>query len=258
MTDARLQGKVAIITGAGSGMGRASAELFAHAGARVIAVDWHRDAGEATVARIVAAGRQAAFCAADVSQEAAVEAMVEFAVSTYGGVDIIFNNAGIAGIREGRDGMVTDLSAEDWDYTQSINVKGVFFGCKHAIPAMRKRGGGAIVNTASAAAVQGSSFPIHAYTASKGAVVALTRAIAVAYGGENIRANSIIAGAIATPMSNNYQEEWVRKMYEEAIPLGRVGDATDIAYAALYLASDEAKFVTGHALVVDGGKTIKG
>jgi meso-butanediol dehydrogenase/(S,S)-butanediol dehydrogenase/diacetyl reductase len=258
MKAGRLEGKVAIITGAGSGMGRASAEVFTAEGARVVVADWNREAGEETVARIKAAGREAAFVNADVSQEVEVKALVDFTVSTYGGLDIMFNNAGIAAIREGRDGAVTDLSAEDWDYTQSINLKGVFFGCKHAIPKMLERGGGAIVNTASAAAIQGSGFPIHAYTAAKGGVVSLTRAIAVAYGRDNIRANSIIAGAIATPMSNYYQDEWVRKMYEEAIPLGRVGDAQDIAYAALYLASDEARFVTGHALVVDGGKSIKG
>ncbi|MBI4516869.1 MAG: SDR family oxidoreductase [Deltaproteobacteria bacterium] len=258
MRTGRLEGKVALITGAGSGMGRASAQLFAREGARVVVVDWNREGGEETVRAITETGGSAAFCAVDVSKEAEVKAAVEFAVATYGGLDIMFNNAGIAGIREGRDALVADLEADDWDYTHSINLKGVFFGCKHAIPELIKRGGGAIVNTASAAAIQGSGFPIHAYTAAKGGVVALTRAIAVGYGRENIRANSIIAGAIATPMSNYYQDEWVRKMYEEAIPLGRVGEAQDIAYAALYLASDEARFVTGHALVVDGGKSIKG
>ena len=258
MSGRRLNGKVAIITGAGSGMGRASAEVFTEEGAKVIVADWNREGGEETVKKIRDQGGQAAFFHADVSKETEVKALVDFAVSTYGGLDIMFNNAGIAGIREGRDGTVTDISAEDWDYTQGVNLKGVFFGCKHAIPEIIKRGGGAIVNTASAAAVRGSTFPIHAYTASKGGVVALTRAVAVAYGKDGVRANAIIAGAIATAMSNYYQDEWVRKMYEEAIPLGRVGEARDIAYAALYLASAESNFVTGQSLVVDGGKTIKG
>ncbi len=184
--------------------------------------------------------------------------MIACAVATYGGLDVLFNNAGIAGIREGRDGFVADVSTADWDRTQDINLKGVFLGCKHAVPRMLERGGGAIVNTASAAAIRGSGFPIHAYTAAKGGVVALTRAIAVAYGREGIRVNSIVAGAIATPMSNHYRDEWVRKTYEEAIPLGRVGEAEDIAHAALFLACDESRFVTGHALVVDGGKSIRG
>ncbi len=258
MKDGRLQGKVAIITGAGSGMGRASAALFTREGANVVVADWNPEGGEETVRTIREAGGKAVFFRVDVSQEAEVKAVVEFAVATFGGLDIMFNNAGIAGIREGRDNLVTDLDAADWDYTHGINLKGVFFGCKYAIPEMLKRRGGAIVNTASAAAIQGSGFPIHAYTSAKGAVVALTRAIAVAYGGSNIRANSIIAGAIATPMSNYYQDEWVRKTYEDAIPLGHVGAAEDIAYAAIYLASDEARFITGHALVVDGGKSIKG
>lgn len=258
MSAGRLKGKVVIITGAGSGMGRASAELFTEEGAKVVAADWNREGGEETVKTIRARGGEVSFFHADVSKEEQVKAMVDFAVSTYGGLDVIFNNAGIAGIREGRDATVTELSSEDWDYTQSVNLKGVFFGCKHAIPEIIKRGGGSIVNTASAAAVRGSTFPIHAYTASKGGVVALTRAVAVAYGRDGVRANAIIAGAIATAMSNYYQDEWVRKMYEEAIPLGRVGEARDIAYAALYLASDESRFVTGQSLVVDGGKTIKG
>ncbi len=258
MMAARLQGKVAIITGAASGMGRASAQLFAQEGARVVVADWNPEGSAETVQQIRDVGGQATFLVTDVSQEEEVKALVAYAVTTYGGLDVIFNNAGIAGIREGRDSMVTELSVEDWDYTQSINLRGVFLGCKYAVPEMLKRGGGAIVNTASAAAIQGSGFPIHAYTAAKGGVVALTRALAVAYGPQNIRANAIIAGAIATPMSNYYHDEWVRKMYEEAIPLGRVGEAADIAYAALFLACDESRFVTGHALVVDGGKSIKG
>ncbi len=258
MSNGRLNGKVAIITGAGSGMGRASAEVFTEEGAKVVVADWNREGGEETVKKIRDQGGQAVFFHVDVSKEAEVKALVDFAVATYGGLDVMFNNAGIAGIREGRDGTVTDISSDDWDYTQGVNLKGVFFGCKHAVPEIIKRGGGSIVNTASAAAVRGSTFPIHAYTASKGGVVALTRAVAVAYGRERVRANAIIAGAIATPMSNYYQDEWVKKMYEEAIPLGRVGEARDIAYAALYLASEESSFVTGQSLVVDGGKTIKG
>jgi NAD(P)-dependent dehydrogenase (short-subunit alcohol dehydrogenase family) len=137
-------------------------------------------------------------------------------------------------------------------------LKSVYYGSKQAIPLMRARGGGAIVNTASAAAIRGSVFPIHAYTAAKGGVVALTRAVAVSAAPDRIRVNAIVAGAVATPMSNHYRDEFVRKMYEDAIPLGHVGEADDVAYAALYLASDEARFVTGHALVVDGGKSIRG
>ncbi len=258
MSRGRLAGKVALITGAASGIGRASAELFAAEGARVVCVDWNEAAGREAVEEVRAAGGEAAFFCANVAVEAEVRAMIAFAVSAYGGLDILFNNAGVAAIREGRDNVVTELPAEDWDYTHAINLKGVFFGCKHGIPELIRRGGGAIVNTASAAAVRGSPFPIHAYTAAKGGVVALTRAIAVAYGRQGVRANAIVAGAIATPMSNYYRDEWVRKMYEEAIPLGRVGEARDVAYAALYLASDEARFVTGHALVVDGGKSIRG
>lgn len=254
----RLEGRVTVVTGAGSGIGRASALLFAREGARVVVVDRNRAGGEETVAAIRTAGGTARVEPADVSCEAEVQRVLAGAAEAFGGLDVLFNNAAVAGIREGRDGTVEDVAEADWDWTQANNLKSVYFGCKHAIPLLRARGGGAIVNTASAAAIRGSVFPIHAYTAAKGAVVALTRAVAVSAAADRIRVNAIVAGAVATPMSNYYEDEFVRRMYEEAIPLGHVGSAEDVAYAALFLACDESRFVTGHALVVDGGKSIRG
>ncbi|MFN0122112.1 MAG: glucose 1-dehydrogenase [Blastocatellia bacterium] len=249
----RLKDKVALITGAGSGIGRETALLFAGEGAAVVVVDVNDKGGRETVKLVKAAGGEAAYKHADVSAAADNEAMVKFAERKYGKVNVLFNNAGI--MHHSDDNAVT-TEESIWDLTMAINAKGVFLGCKYGIPALRRAGGGSIINTASFVAVLGAATPQVAYTASKGAVLAMTRELAIIHARENIRVNALCPGPLRTELLMSYlntEEKKQRRLVH--IPMGRFGEAREIAHAALYLASDESSYVTGTDFLVDGGIT---
>jgi len=249
----RLKDKVALITGAGSGIGRETALLFAQEGAKVVAVDINDTAGEETVAMIKDAGGQAAYVHADVSQAADAENMIRFAEETFGKLNVLFNNAGIM---HSKDDNAVTTDEEIWDLTMNINLKGVFLGCKYGIPALQRAGGGSIINTASFVALLGAATPQIAYTASKGGVLAMTRELAIVHARENIRVNALCPGPLHTELLMkflNTAEKKQRRLVH--IPMGRFGQAKEMAYAALYLASDESSYVTGVDFKVDGGIT---
>jgi len=249
----RLKGKVALITGAGTGMGSVAAQIFAAEGARIMVVDINAEMGNATVEAIKSEGGQAAFIAADVSDEQQVQAMVQGALDNFGALHIVYNNAGIF---PADDGGLTETSSSTWDQVLAVNLKGVWLGCKYAIPALIASGGGSIINVASFVALMGAATPQIAYTASKGGVLAMTREIAVEYARKKIRANALCPGPIDTPLLAELMAnpEWARRRLMH-IPMGRPGRPEEIAKAALFLASDDASFMTGAALVVDGGIT---
>jgi NAD(P)-dependent dehydrogenase (short-subunit alcohol dehydrogenase family) len=269
--------KVALITGAGSGIGRAASLLFAREGAAVVAVDRDRDSAEQTVAQIRTAGdavevddaggpgaerarRGAADDAddaiavvADVAVAADCEAMVAAAEAAFGRLDVLFNNAGIM---LAADGDAVDTGEGTWATTMDVNAKGVFLGCKYGIPALRRAGGGSIVNTASFVARLGAATPQLAYTASKGAVLALTRELAVIHAREGIRVNALCPGPLRTELLMRVLDtDEKRRRRLVHIPMGRFGEADEIAKAALFLASDDASFMTGAEMLVDGGLT---
>ncbi len=255
----RLRDKVAIVTGGASGIGRVTASLFANEGARVAVVDLDAEGGQATVEQIESAGGEALFIAADVSSEADVRDAVAATVARFGGLNLLFNNAGI---NEGGSlgGSVEEQTEERWDRVLAVNLKGTILCSKHAVAELKRSGGGAIVNTASISGLVAVS--THAYSASKAAVIQLTRTMARELGPQGIRVNSVAPGAVETPMTvgprgDVSREERVQMMVRltERTPLGRIGQPDDIAHAALYLASDEASFVTGQVLAVDGGYT---
>jgi NAD(P)-dependent dehydrogenase (short-subunit alcohol dehydrogenase family) len=249
----RLQDKVALITGAGSGIGRAAARRFAEEGAAVVAVDLDEASAGETVELVTAAGGRAIPVAVDVADAAGCEAMVAAAEERFGRLDVLFNNAGV--MVAGDDDAVTTEEAV-WDLTMAVNAKGVFLGCKHGIPALRRAGGGSIINTASFVALMGAATPQLAYTASKGAVLALTRELAVIHAREGIRVNALCPGPLRTELLMKFldtDEKRQRRLVH--IPVGRFGEAAEIAEAALFLASDESSFVTGTDFVVDGGIT---
>jgi NAD(P)-dependent dehydrogenase (short-subunit alcohol dehydrogenase family) len=249
----RLANKVALITGAGSGIGRESALLFAREGARVVVADVNDDAGQGVVGELRAAGGEAVYVHADVSKSADAEGMIRAAEESFGRLDVLFNNAGISHARDD-DAVATE--EEVWDLTMSINLKGVFLGCKHGIPALRRAGGGSIINTASFVAVLGAATPQLAYTASKGGVLAMTRELAVIHAREKIRVNALCPGPLRTELLMKYldtEEKRQRRLVH--IPMGRFGEAGEIAKAALFLASDESSFTTGATFLVDGGIT---
>jgi NAD(P)-dependent dehydrogenase (short-subunit alcohol dehydrogenase family) len=249
----RLAGKVALITGAGSGIGRETSMLFAAEGALVLVVDVNREAADHTVADVSSAGGEAASFLADVARAADAEAMVIAAEKTYGRLDIMFNNAGILH-SEDDDAVATDEKI--WDLTMDINAKGVFLGCKYGIPALRRAGGGSIINTASFVALLGAATPQVAYTASKGAVLAMTRELAVVHARENIRVNALCPGPLRTELLMKVLDTDAKKQRRLVhIPMGRFGEAAEMAKAALFLASDESSYVTGAEFVVDGGIT---
>jgi NAD(P)-dependent dehydrogenase (short-subunit alcohol dehydrogenase family) len=249
----RLAGKVALITGAGSGIGRESALLFAREGAAVLVVDVTDDAGEETVELVRRDGGKALYVHADVSKDADCAAMVGAAEAGFGRLDVLFNNAGIM---HGKDDDAVATDEEVWDLTMAINAKSVFLGCKHGVPALRRAGGGSIVNTASFVAVLGAATPQVAYTASKGAVLAMTRELAVVHARENIRVNALCPGPLQTKLLMDFldtEEKKQRRLVH--VPMGRFGLAAEMAKAALFLASDESSFMTGATFLVDGGIT---
>ena len=244
----RLKEKVALITGGGSGIGRASCCLFAEHGARVVVADLAVEGGEQTVRDISAAGGQASFVRADVSKSADVQEMIRHTVQTYGRVDILFNNAGI----EGPSAKLANYDEDAWERVIAIDLTSVYLGMKYVIPHIVQQGGGVILSTASVAGMVG--FPgSGAYAAAKAGVTNLTRLVALEYASKNIRVNCICPGIIATPMAQRVMGERPDDRVVRLEPIGRLGQAQDIANAALFLASDESSFATGAPFVIDGG-----
>jgi len=257
---ARLQGKVAVITGAASGIGEATARLFAFEGAAVLLADINDEKGEKLAADIARSGGQATYVHADVAREADVKAMIDAAVSRHGRLDTIFNNAGFAGTT----GPIAEIPVEEFDATMGVLLRGVFLGVKHAAPILAAQGSGTIINTASVAGLRAGYAP-HVYSVAKAAVIQLTRTVAMELGEKGVRVNCICPGGIATPLLANgfagegMDEASAMELVKQTIamfqPLQRAGLPEDIASAALWLASEESSFVNGHALVVDGGLT---
>lgn len=253
-----LNGKIAAITGAGSGMGAAAAHLFAERGASVLVSDLDGDSAERVASEIRDAGGQARATATDVSSAADVEAMVGYAESELGGLDVLYNNAGlwllgIDGYVVGETDAPCPLLTEDiWDRTVAVSMKGTYLCCRFGIPAMRRRGGGSIINVASIAAFRVGSGASDAYTAAKGGVLAMSRSLAVEHAREGIRVNCLVPGPIETPMSAAIPADR-RKTFSELIPMGRWGTPEEVGKMAAFLASEESSFCTGQSFVVDGG-----
>jgi len=247
----RLTGKVALITGSASGLGRVAAELFAAEGAKVVIADV-ADGADA-VSSITEAGGVASFVRTDVTSEASVNAAVKHATETYGALDVMFNNAGVM-ISDDDDPVSTPLAT--YERTMDINVKGVLLGCRAAIPVMEAQGRGSIINVASFVAHMGAATPQVAYTASKGAVLAMTREIAVIYARRGIRANALCPGPVMTPLLEKFLSDDAKRQRRLVhIPMGRFGSPDEIAKGALFLASDDSSWMTGQSLIIDGGIT---
>jgi NAD(P)-dependent dehydrogenase (short-subunit alcohol dehydrogenase family) len=249
----RLANKIALITGAGSGIGLASATLFAREGAKVVCVDLDESTAAATAASINGAGGEAIAVKADVSCAEDSEAMVQAALDAFGGLHVMFNNAGIM---HSDDGDSQSTSEAVWDLTMSVNAKGVFLGCKYGIPAIKESGGGSIINTASFVAHLGAATPQVAYTASKGAVLALTRELSVVHAREGIRVNALCPGPLRTELLMKFLDTEAKKQRRLVhVPMGRFGLAEEMAKSALFLASDDSSYITGSEFLVDGGIT---
>ena len=253
----RLKGKVAAITGAALGIGRATATRMAEEGARVAVLDVLEKEGQAVAAELSARGLTARFWRCDVAKEAEVERVFAEIAQHFGRLDVLVNNAGVSGVNK----PTHEVTEAEWDFVQSVNVKGVFFGTKHAIGHMRRAGGGSIINLSSIYGLVGAA-DVPPYHASKGAVRLMSKNDALTYAPDKIRVNSIHPGFIWTPMVEHFldgsgEPAEGRKAVDALHPLGHIGDADDIAWGAVYLASDEAKFVTGAELVIDGGYTAR-
>ncbi|MDP7206845.1 MAG: glucose 1-dehydrogenase [Pirellulaceae bacterium] len=249
----RLEDKVALITGAAGGIGRETSLLFAAEGARVVAVDLNDESCQETVDLVTAAGGQAIAVHADVSRAGDCEQMVASAEAEFGALHVLFNNAGIM---DHEDGDAISTSEEVWDRTMAINLKGVFLGCKFGIEAIKRAGGGSIINPASFVALMGAATPQLAYTASKGGVLAMTRELAIIHARENIRVNALCPGPLRTELLMSFLDTDEKKQRRLVhIPMGRFGLAHEMAQAALFLASDESSYVTGSDFTVDGGIT---
>jgi NAD(P)-dependent dehydrogenase (short-subunit alcohol dehydrogenase family) len=247
----RLKGKVALVTGAAGGIGRESVKLFCGEGAKVVAVDFNEKAGKALVDEIEKSGGTIAFTRADVSKAADCQAMIAFAEKQFGGLHVLFNNAGIF---PDEDGSVVDTEEAVFDLVINVNLKSVFFGCKYGIPAILRSGGGSVINTASFVAVLGAATSQSAYTASKGGVLALTREIAVEFARKGIRANALCPGPVNTPLLQNLlADPKARARRFVHLPMGRLAEAREIGQAALFLATDESSYVNGTTFLVDGG-----
>jgi len=246
-----LKGKVAIVTGGASGIGRATAMLFAREGAKVVIADYNPAGGQETLGMIKEEGGDATFIETDVSKPEDVERMVEETVTIYGRLDILFNNAGVA-----ETAKVTEASLDHWERVLAINLRGVLLGCKYGIPKMIESGGGSIINTASIAAEVGFN-ETAAYVASKHGIEGLTKTIALDYAAEGIRANTVCPGVIRTPMVMEALDEAARKYVVSLHPLGRMGEPEEVAEAVLFLASERSSFITGTCLFVDGGYTAR-
>ena len=251
----RLDDKVALITGAGSGMGREAVRVFSSEGARIAALDLDPDALEATAAIVRNAGGDVATLVADVADERQVHDAIDGAIARFGALHILYNNAGV--LWRDRDLGVLETDEAVWDRVMAINLKGMVWVCKHGIPRLIEAGGGAIVNIGSTSALLGDTVPQDAYTASKGAVVSLTRSLAIQFAPHGVRANCIHPGFVDTPMQTVRTSDaaWVEAA-RATIPLGRLGTPRDVVNAALFLASDEAAYITGAELVVDGGSLV--
>ncbi|HEV8310032.1 MAG TPA: glucose 1-dehydrogenase [Methylomirabilota bacterium] len=248
----RVEGKVAIVTGAGSGIGRAAARLLAREGASVVVADIDPETGQDTVRLIREDGHPAVFVRTDVARAEDVRHMTETAVEHFGRLDVLHNNAYWAKLET----PVVETEEGDWDRTLAVTLKGVFLGCKYAIPVMIRGGGGSIINTASTSGLV-ASLRFAAYIAAKGGVVQLTKSVALDYGRQGIRSNCICPGLIDTPASAPALADPVRREWHlNQLLVGRIGTPEDVAWAVVYLASDESAFMTGHALVIDGGRLV--
>ena len=248
----RLRGKVALITGAGMGQGREAAILFAKEGARVAVCDVNARAAAATVRAIKRGGGRAVALTGDVGVEADVRRMVAETVRRFGALHVLYNNAGV--LWKDRDRSVLETREDDWDRVQAINLKGPFFVAKYGVPHLIRAGGGSIINIGSVSALAGFTVAQDSYTSAKGALIALTRSLAIQFARKNVRCNIIHPGIIETPMQAPYiKDPKKRRSFEEAIPLGRIAHPREIARVALFLASDDASYVTGTEIVVDGG-----
>jgi NAD(P)-dependent dehydrogenase (short-subunit alcohol dehydrogenase family) len=246
----RLEGKVAIVTGGGSGIGRATAELFAREGARVLVVDYKADIGQEAVQAILDAGGEAIFVEVDVSDSAQVQTMVQTALDTYGGIDILFNNAGVLLF-----GSILDTDEKDWNWLMSINLTGTYLVSKAVLPHMVKRGGGSIINVTSSTGAHDAAANIAAYVASKGGVALLTKGMAIDHAADNVRVNAIAPGPTDTPMLRDNLSSEVLDAFAATFPAKRLGQPDELAQVVLFLASDDASFVTGAIVAVDGGQT---
>ena len=247
----RLRDKVALITGAGMGMGREAAVLFAEEGARVVVCDINKKAADETVALVEKVGGRAVAAVGDVAVEDDVKRMVEEGVRRFGALHVLYNNAGV--LWKDKDRSVLETDGAQWDRVMAINLKSVFWVTKHGIPHLQKTGGGSVILVGSVSALAGFTRAQDAYTAAKGALISLNKSLAIQFAKDRIRSNIIHPGIVETPLQAPYLTPELRAEFNSGIPLGRIGQPRDIAYAALFLASEESSFMTGAEMIVDGG-----